>query len=64
MDHQNNGLLLRALRLNAYFSGISSIAMLAAAPWVADQLGLPDTLPVYVTAGFLILFSLQLGNIG
>ncbi len=63
MNDRNSELLLHALRLNAWFSGISSIAMVAAAPWIATQLGLPGTLPVYLTAGFLILFSLQLGNI-
>jgi len=63
MNAQNQDLLLRALRLNAFFSGISSLTMLAAGPWIAAQLGLPNTMQVYVIAGFLVLFSLQLGNI-
>ena len=63
MNTQNHSLLLQALRLNAYFSGISSIAMFATGPWIAAQLGLANAMHVYVIAGFLILFSLQLGNI-
>ncbi len=59
----DNHLLLRALRMNACFSGFSAFAMLLAAPWVAAQLGLPDPISVYVTAGVLGLFSLQLWNI-
>lgn len=56
-------LLLSALRLNAWFSGVSALFLLLAAPWVAAQLGLPGTLNVYVVGGFLVLFSLQLANI-
>lgn len=63
MSHQNHQPLLTALRLNAVFSGISSLALFAAGPWIAGQLGLPNALPVYLTAGFLVLFALQLGNI-
>lgn len=63
MNAQNHGLLLQALKLNAYFSGISSIIMFAAGPWVATQLGLPGAMPVYLTAGVLALFALQLFNI-
>ena len=58
-----NNLLLRALRLNALFSGISALLLLIAAPWIATQLGLGSTMPVYVTAGLLALFALQLANI-
>lgn len=58
-----SSLLLSALRLNAWFSGISAIFLLLAAPWVATQLGLPSPLNVYVVGGFLVLFSLQLANI-
>jgi membrane associated rhomboid family serine protease len=59
----NNHLLIRALRLNATFSGASALFLLAAGPWVAAQLGLASTMPVYVTAGLLAVFALQLGNI-
>ena len=59
----NLSLLLSALRLNAWFSGVSAIFLLLAAPWVATQLGLPGPLNVYVVGGFLVLFSLQLANI-
>ena len=59
----NNDLLFRALRLNALFSGISALLLLAAAPWLATQLGLGSAMPVYVTAGLLGLFALQLAHI-
>ena len=59
----NQHLLLRALRMNAYFSGISSLVLLSAAPWVAAQLGLGDSLPVYAVAVLLALFALQLARI-
>jgi hypothetical protein len=59
----NNTLLLRALRMNAIFSGISALMLLIAGPWVAAQLGLGSIIPVYVTAGLLSLFALQLWNI-
>ncbi len=61
--NSNNSLLVRALKLNAAFSGISAILLIAAGGWVAVQLGLPSALNVYVVAGFLLLFSLQLWNI-
>ena len=60
---KNDTLLLRALRMNAVFSGVSALLLLIAAPWVAAQLGLKTALPVYVTGGLLALFSLQLANI-
>lgn len=59
----NTTLLLRALRLNAVFSGTSALMLVIAGPWVAAQLGLNSVLPVYVTAGVLAMFALQLGNI-
>lgn len=59
----NNHFLLRALKLNAVFSGTSALLLLAAGPWVAAQLGLGSATPVYVTAGLLAVFALQLGNI-
>ena len=55
--------LLRALRLNAWFSGITAILLIIAAPWIAKQLGLPGPLNVYVIGGFLVVFALQLANI-
>ena len=59
----NDHLLLRALRTNAYFSGISSLVLFSTAPWIAAQLGLAGSLPVYVVAVGLALFSLQLAHI-
>lgn len=61
--NDENHLLMRALRLNALFSGVSALVMLASGRWIAAQIGLSDPLLIYVTAGFLILFSLQLANI-
>lgn len=55
--------LLGALRLNAWFSGISALLLLITAPWVAEQLGLPGPLNVYVVGGILVVFALQLANI-
>ena len=59
----NSPLLLRALRLNALFSGSSAVLMLLAGPWIAVQLGLNSATLVYATAGLLAVFALQLGNI-
>jgi hypothetical protein len=59
----NDTLLIRALRLNAMFSATSAGLLLLAAPWVAAQLGLPGTLPVYATAALLAAFALQLASI-
>lgn len=56
-------LLLKALRLNAWFSGVSAVFLLLAAPWIAAQLGLAGSLPVYVVGSLLIVFALQLANI-
>ena len=58
-----SSLLLGALRLNAWFSGLSALFLLAAAPWVAAQLGLPGPLNVYIVGGLLVIFALQLANI-
>lgn len=55
--------LLNALRLNAWFSGISAALLILAAPWVASQLGLPGPVPVYAVAGLLVAFALQLARI-
>lgn len=59
----DNHPLLRALRLNALFSAFSSASLFLAAGWIAGQLGLPGPLPVYLTGGMLMLFSLHLFNI-
>ena len=59
----NNNLLLRALTLNAAFSGFSALFMFISAPWLAEQFGLESAVPIYVIAGFLAVFALQLGNI-
>ncbi len=56
-------LLLRALRLNAFFSGTCALIMFVTAGWISAQLGLGSPLPVYATAAFLVLFALQLANI-
>ena len=59
----DNNLLLRALTLNAMFSGFSALMMFIAGPWLAAQFGLSSVLPVYAVAGFLAVFTTQLGNI-
>ena len=60
-DHKRP--LIEALRLNALFSGASALLMFAGAGWIAKQLGLENTLPVYAVAAVLSLFALQLANI-
>ena len=55
--------LIRALRHNALFSAVSALLLFAAAGWIASQLGLGSTLPVYATAAVLVLFALRLANI-
>ena len=59
----DNNLLLRALTLNAMFSGFSAVLMFIGGPWLAEQFGLSSVIPVYVVAGFLAVFAIQLGNI-
>jgi hypothetical protein len=56
-------LLMRALKMNAVFSGLSAVAMLLAADWIAQQVGLPGPANVYAVAVFLLFFAAQLGNI-
>ena len=60
---QTNDLLTRALTMNAIFSAFSAVAMLLAANWVAEQLGLPGPANVYAVGIFLLFFAAQLGNI-
>ena len=59
----NHDLLLRALRMNAAFSSVSALALMALAPWIAAQLGLGAASPVYVVGALLAAFALQLWNI-
>ena len=59
----NNSLLLRALTLNAGFSGFSALFMFIAGGWLAAQFALESAVPIYAIAGFLTLFAVQLGNI-
>ena len=59
----SNALLLRGLKFNAIFSGTSAVAMLLAANWLAEQVGLPGTGDVYAVAIFLLFFAAQLANI-
>jgi hypothetical protein len=59
----DNNRLIRALRMNAVFSAFCTLAMLMFANWIAQQLGLPDAVQIYVLAGILALFVVQLGNI-
>ena len=56
-------LLMRGLKMNAVFSGLSAVAMLLAANWIAEQVGLPGSANVYAVAVFLLFFAAQLGNI-
>lgn len=55
--------LIHALCLNALFSGASALLLFAAAGWVAAELGLGNTMPVYATAVVLVLFALMLANV-
>lgn len=58
-----SNLLMRGLKMNAVFSTLSAVAMLLAANWVAEQVGLPGPANVYAVAIFLLFFAAQLGNI-
>ena len=59
----DNHLLLRALTLNAAFSGFSALLIFLAGSWLAEQFVLASAVPIYVIGGFLALFALQLWNI-
>lgn len=59
----NNNLLLRALKLNAMFSGFSAICLIVAGNWLAVQLALENAMPIYLVAGCLAMFALLLANI-
>lgn len=54
---------MRGLKMNTIFSAFSAVAMLIAADWVAEQVGLPGPANVYAVAIFLLFFAVQLGNI-
>ncbi|MFQ6006769.1 MAG: hypothetical protein ACE5OQ_14855 [Woeseia sp.] len=60
---RNKRLILSVLSINAVFSAASALLMFAAGGWLAQQLGIDSAVPVYVVAGFLAVFALQLGNI-
>jgi len=62
MTRKNSG-LLQALKINAVFSTVSAILMLISAGWLANQLGLPGPVPVFIVAAVLLLFAAQLWNI-
>ncbi len=55
--------LIRALWMNAIFSGVSALCLFAAASWLAAQLGLADATPVYIVAALLTVFAIQLSAI-
>ena len=55
--------LLRALWMNAVFSGVSAVLLFAAASWLAAQLGLADATPVYIVAALLTVIAIQLSVI-
>ena len=59
----DNHPLLRALTLNAMFSGFSALLMFVAGGWLAVQFALPNAIPIYAIGAFLALFALQLANI-
>ena len=56
----DNNLLLRALTLNAIFSGFSALLMFISGGWLAEQFALESAVPIYAIAGFLAVFALQL----
>lgn len=58
-----NHLLLRALTLNAMFSGFSALLMLVGGSWLAAHFALSSATPIYAIAAFLAAFAFQLGNI-
>jgi len=49
--------LIRALWMNAVFSGVSALFLFAAASWLAAQLGLADATPVYVVSIAVLTFA-------
>jgi hypothetical protein len=59
----DNNLLLRALTMNAFFSGFSALFMFISGSWLAQQFALSGAIPIYAVAGFLAVFALNLANI-
>ena len=59
----DNNLLIRALTMNAIFSGFSALFMFSSAAWLAQQFTLGSAIPVYAIAGFLAVFAFNLANI-
>lgn len=59
----NDKLLLRALKLNAMFSGSSALCMIVADSWLTEQFALHNAIPIYFIAGLLAVFGIQLTNI-
>lgn len=59
----DNNLLIRALTMNAIFSGFSALFMFVSAAWLAQQFALGSAIPVYAIAAFLAVFAFNLANI-
>ena len=59
----DNNLLLRALTMNAIFSGFSALFMFVSGTWLAQQFALGSAIPVYAIAGLLAMFAFNLANI-
>ena len=58
-----NNLLLRALTMNAIFSGFSALFMFVSGSWLAQQFALGSAIPIYAIAAFLTIFAFNLANI-
>lgn len=61
--NSNNKLLIQALKFNAIFSGFSALCIFFYGSWLAAQLTLNSSIPIYVIACFLAGFALYLANI-
>ncbi|MFK7861793.1 MAG: hypothetical protein AB8B64_23460 [Granulosicoccus sp.] len=59
----DNKLLLRALKLNAIFSGFSALCMFITGTWLAAQFSLRSNIPIYLIASVLAVFAFLLTNI-
>ena len=59
----DNNLLLRALTMNAFFSGFSALFMFISGSWLAEQFALSGAIPIYAVAAFLAVFAINLANI-
>ena len=59
----DNNLLLRALTMNAIFSGFSALFMFISGSWLEQQFALSGAIPIYAVAGFLAVFAINLANI-